>query len=129
MNIKAYNRIRLLIAAALAAMVSFSVVRGNYILPLVAVAAALAVVLAMRRRVEGVINDERDYHIAGNAARWTISIYTILAATASIIFMAEKEANASFEILGSVLAYSACFLMLLNSALFYIFAGKNHGEK
>jgi uncharacterized membrane protein len=83
----------------------------------------------LRRRVSEVISDERDYYIAGNAARWTISIYAILAAFGSIVLMALRKTNPSLELLGSTLAYSACFVMLLQSALFYFFAKKDHGKK
>ncbi|MFA5387641.1 MAG: DUF2178 domain-containing protein [Candidatus Paceibacterota bacterium] len=129
MDIKNYNKIRLVIAAVLGGMVSFFVVQGNYLLPIIAAVAAFAVVLFMRRRVKGVINDERDYYIAGNASRWTISIYAILAAVSSMVFMALKSRNPSFEALGSFLAYSACFILILNSILFRYFSKKELNEK
>jgi uncharacterized membrane protein len=117
------------IAAVLGGLVSFSVVSENYILPIVAVVTALILIILLRRRVSEVINDERDYYVAGKAARWTISAYAILAALGSIFLMALRKTNPSLEFLGSTLAYSACFVMLLNSVLFYFFAEKDHGKK
>jgi uncharacterized membrane protein len=129
MNLKTYNKTRMAIAAVLGGLVSFSVVSENYVLPMIATVTALILVLALRRRVSEVISDERDYHIAGKAARWTISVYAILAGLGSIVLMAFRKTDPSLELLGSILAYSACFVMLLQSALFYFFAKKDHGEK
>lgn len=117
------------IAAVLGGLVSFSVVSENYVLLIIATITALILVLALRRRVSEVISDERDYYVAGKAARWTISVYAILAGLGSIILMAFRKTDPSLELLGSILAYSACFVMLLQSALFYFFAKKDHGEK
>jgi hypothetical protein len=46
-----------------------------------------------------------------------------------MVSMAMRKTDPSFEFLGQTLAYSDCFIMLLNSALFYFFAKKDHGEK
>lgn len=119
----------MVIAVLLGGLVSFSVVSENYIIPIAAAGTAFILLMVLRRRVGEVINDERDYSIAGNSARWTISIYAILAAIASMVLMAMRKTDPSFELLGQSLAYSACFIMLLNSALFYFFARKDHGEK
>lgn len=128
MSLNVYNGIRIAIAAILGGMVSFSVAKGDYIIPIVAVITALVFLAAMKRKVKGVINDERDYFVAGNAARWTLSIYAILSAMGSVILMSLKESDPSFELLGSTLAYSACFILLLNSALFAIFSKKDDAK-
>jgi uncharacterized membrane protein len=83
--------------------------------------------LAARRRVSTVISDERDYKNAGDAARWTISVFAVGSAVLSIVFMALRANNAAFEILGQTFAYSACFVMLLQSALFAWFQ-RNGGK-
>jgi len=44
------------------------------------------------------------------------------------MLMAMRQANPAYELLGSTLAYSACFVLILYSALFYYFAGKTDGE-
>ena len=80
MDLKTYNKTRMIIAAVLGGLVSFSVVSENYILPIVAVITALILIILLRCRVSEAINDERDYYVAGKAARWTISAYAILAA-------------------------------------------------
>jgi len=129
MDLNTYNKTRMIIAALLGGLISFSVVSENYIIPIAAAGTAFILLMVLRCRVGEVINDERDYFIAGNAARWTISIYAIIAAIASMVLMAMRKTDPSFEFLGQTLAYSACFIMLLNSALFYFFAKKDHGEK
>lgn len=121
MNKKTYLKMRLVFAAVIAGVVSISVTQGNYLIPLIiAVTAALAL-YAMKKSVKEVIEDERDYQTAGNAARWSVIIYATLAAAGSMVLMSMRQQDPSYELAGSVLAYSACFLMLLQSILFKYF--------
>lgn len=129
MNKKTFDRIRMATAAVLGGIVSISVAQGSYAIPLIATLTALVLMVAMKKKVTGAIDDERDYQVAGNAARWTISAFAILSALASIILMAQRNANPAYELLGSVFAYSACFVLILQSAFFYYFNQKGDGEK
>ena len=129
MRLSTYNIIRITIAALLGVSVSFFVVLGNYIFPVIAAIAAFIIIMALRRRVSEVINDERDYYLAGKAARWTVFIFIMIAALGSMVFMALRKGNPFFERLGYASAYIACFVMVLQSILFYIFEKKDHGEK
>lgn len=129
MDKKTFDRVRMITAAVLAGIVSISVVQGSYVVPLVATLTAVAMIAVMKKKVTGVIDDERDYQVAGNAARWTISVFAILSALGSIILMAQRNANPAYELLGSTLAYSACFVLLLNSGFFYYFSNKGDGAK
>jgi uncharacterized membrane protein len=52
-----------------------------------------------------------------------------MAAIASMVLMALRKTDPSFELLGQTLAYSTCFILLLQSGLFYFFSKKDHGEK
>jgi len=125
MNKKTFNAFRIFFALIISTVVASSVVRGNYILPVIIAATAMYAVYAMKKRVSDVLADERDYQIAGKAARWAVCAYTSFAAIASIIFMSMRAQNPQFEIAGSVLAYSACALMIVQSLLFKIFSRKN----
>ncbi len=117
----------MLVAAVVAGVVSVSVVSGNYIVPLAVAVTAAIVMYAAKKRVEGVIEDERDYQTAGNAARWTVNIYAAVSAVAAMMFMAMRGQNPGYEAFGSFLAYSACALMLMQSVLFKYFQGKSNG--
>lgn len=127
MSKKTFERLRMVIAVALAGIVSISVVQQNFIIPIAAAVTAVVIMLGARKRVSEVIDDERDYKNAGDAARWTISIFAIGSAIMAMVFMALRASNSVFEILGQTLAYSACFVMLLQSALFSWFQ-KNGGK-
>ena len=119
-----YKIFRIFLAMAVAMLCSVSVVAGNYILPIVVAATAMLIMVAAKKRVEGVIADERDYKNAGDAARWSLNLYTILAAISSMVLMALRQENLFFEPIAQVLAYSACGLMILQSFLFRYFQGK-----
>ena len=75
MSKKQYTVIRIVIAMLLAGAVSFSVTNENFIIPIFAVAASFVFLLILRRNVDEVLADERDYRGAGDAARWVISVY------------------------------------------------------
>jgi uncharacterized membrane protein len=112
----------MLFAVVIAGVVSMSVVQGNYILPLIIAITAAVVLYIMKRQVTGVLADERDYLVAGKAARWASSIYAILAAAGSMVLMAMRAENPIYETIAQVLAYSACFLLIMQSILFKIFS-------
>lgn len=75
MTAKKYLIIRLAVAAILAGIVSSSILTGNYILPIVAVAAFAAFLYTMKKKVKEVMIDERDFAIAGDAARYALNLY------------------------------------------------------
>ena len=124
MKQKTYKIVRILFAMLVAMICSISVVQGNYVLPLfVGITAAIAL-YAVKKRVSGVLADERDYRNAGDAARWSLNIYAVLAAIASMVLMASREVNSQFELAAQILAYSACGLLIAQSLLFKYFQEK-----
>ncbi|MFA5013251.1 MAG: DUF2178 domain-containing protein [Candidatus Paceibacterota bacterium] len=127
MNEKTYTFIKLLTAILLAATVSTSITIGNYIVPIIATLAAFVILWTMKKRVATVMEDELDYKVAGDAARYSITIFSIASVILAIYFMANKASNAGFELLGSTLAYSACFLIILQSVFFKFLRSKNYG--
>lgn len=115
-----FKRIRIVMAAVVAIIVSFAINLQSWIFAtiavLLAVLLAMIVIFSAKRQVKDVLADERDYYIAGKAARYTVSVFCVLGAILSFYFMVlSKDANA--EAVGSVLAYSTCGLLLLNSAI------------
>jgi uncharacterized membrane protein len=124
MDKKTYNTLRIIFAVLVAAACSISVVRGNYILPIIIGITAAFVLYAMKKKVAGVLADERDYQAAGNAALWSLSIYAVFAAISSMYLMAQRSVDPGFELAAQILAYSACALLIMQSLLFKYFQGK-----
>lgn len=118
LNLKQYTTIKLIIVVIISMTTSQSIILGNYIIPIMVIALSTAILLYLRKHVKEVIADERDYEVGGNAARWTIQIYSWIALIAMFILYANKNINPAYEIIASVLAYSTCLLMLTYSIIF-----------
>lgn len=118
MTLKQYGVARIIITALLAALISQAVIINNYYLATAAILIAIGLMLFMKRRVKEVIADERDYEIAGKAARWSIAIFSIAGSVIVLVSMALRQYNPALETIGSIIAYSICLLLLLNSLIF-----------
>jgi uncharacterized membrane protein len=122
MDKKTFNYVRIFTAMIIAAVCSVSVTLGNYILPLVVGVTSAVVIYAMKKQVKGVLADERDYQVAGKAARWTLYFYTVAAAVSSLVLMAVRGNGSGYELAAQIFAYSACALLITQSLLFKIFS-------
>ncbi|MFH0891423.1 MAG: DUF2178 domain-containing protein [Candidatus Falkowbacteria bacterium] len=120
MTKKHYTGCRLVIIMALSAAIAVSINAANYYLPLIFVITAMAGLHYCRKQLktDDVMADERDYKIAGDAARYTITIYGGLGAIGTFVFMAVSDKSGWLYDLSQYSAYSVCFLMLLNAFLF-----------
>ncbi len=118
LNLKQFKTIKMVIVVVLAILVSQSIIMRNFLWPIMGTALATAILLYLRRHVKEIIADERDYEIGGIAARWSIQIFIWTAVIAMFILYAQRDLNPSYEIVASVLAYSACFLMFVYSMIF-----------
>lgn len=124
MNQKTFYTVRIIFAMVIAMVCSISVVQGNYILPIIIGITAAIVLYAVKKRVSGVMADERDYKIAGNAARWSLNLYAVFAAIGSMILMASRAESPQFELAAQILAYSACALLIAQGLLFKYFQNR-----
>jgi uncharacterized membrane protein len=118
MEQKTYNIVRIFCAMAVAGVCSIAVTQGNYVLPIIVGATAAFALYAMKKRVNGVLADERDYQIAGTAARWALYIYAVAAAVGSMVLMAARQGRPGFEPAAQILAYSACALLIMQGLFF-----------
>lgn len=120
MTKKQYMICRLAIIVLLSFLISLSISLNNYYLPLVFAATAAAGLHYCRKQLKTgeIIADERDYQVAGKAARYAISIYSLLGVVGVFVLMAISHKNGMLYILSQYLAFSICFLMLLNAFLF-----------
>jgi uncharacterized membrane protein len=127
MDQNTFHRVRIFTAIIVAGVCSVLVVQGNYVLPIIIGITAVTALYAAKKQVKGVLADERDYLVAGKAARWTLCIYTIAAAVGSLVLMALRQNRPDYELAAQILAYSACFLLIVQSLLLKFFLKKNNG--
>ena len=118
MNQKTYQTWRIIIVFILAMVFSQSIVRGNYIIPVVLMVTSSLVLWYIRGRVKGVLADERDYAMAGKAALLAIQVFGWLAAVATLIFYSQRALNPMYETIGLTLSYSVLFLFLVYGVVF-----------
>jgi len=127
MTFKQYNFYRILVVMTMAISISCAMTMENYYLPifLMIIGMALMCYLRQRLRKTEVIADERDYKLAGDAARYTILVYGFIGAFTIFILMALSSGpDDSIYQLSHYLAFSICFLFLLNVLIFKIIALK-----
>jgi uncharacterized membrane protein len=124
MTQKTFKYIRTLTAFFLAMVIAQAIVFDNYILAIVAIVGAVTVILTSRTKVKEVLVDERIILIGGKAARLTLSIFSVAGAGLTFILMFSRQFNPVFELIGSILAYSVCSVLLLYSLVFKYYENK-----
>ena len=82
-----------------------------------------------RQRVKEVLADERDYNIAGTAARYSITIFAVIMMVGIFAMMALKDKNPEFANIASLLAYLTCALMFINALVFRFLKIKETNDK
>ena len=120
MTKKQYLFCRLAVIVLLSFSISTSLSLGNYYLPLVFMLTATAALYYCRKQLKtkDILVDERDYQLAGRAARYAIFIYGWLGAIGTFILMALSDKRGDLYIVSQYLAFSVCFLMLANVLIF-----------
>lgn len=124
MTLKKYQRIKLVIVFILALIFSQVLYLKSFILPIALMIISSLVLMLLRRRVKGVVFDERDYALGGKAALIAIQVYGWLAASGLFVLYSQREKNLVYEPIALTLAFSTCFLMLLYSFVFRYLARK-----
>jgi len=119
MTKKQYSVFRLIVIMILSASISAAITAENY-LPIVLIVTAMAAMYYGKKRLpkDTVMADERDYKVAGDAARYTIYIYSWIGAIATFILMALSDKTGMLYALSQFFAYTVCFIMLLNAFVF-----------
>jgi len=118
MTIKEYQRIKLVMVVALALVFSQAIFFENYLIPIAILLASSLLMLFLRRRVDEVVADERDYALGGKAALWAIQVYSWFAVITMFILYSLRDINPSYEAIGMTLAFSTCILMLTYTLIF-----------
>jgi len=118
MTLKQYQRVKLVFVFVLAIVFSQSIIFKSYLIPIALLIASTLILMFLRRRVKGVIADERDYATGGKAALFSIQIYAWLATISMFIFYSLRDTNPAYEPIAMTLAFSTCLLMLVYAAIF-----------
>ena len=124
MTKKTYQIYRLLLLAFVSASISVSLSLHNWYLSVAIIIAAWKLMYILRHRVSGVLADERDYQLAGRAATLAISIYSGVCAIIGMVLYVAYSDNLLLFSIANFLFYSICFLIILYSILFRIYARK-----
>jgi len=118
MTYKQYRGAKLAVVMVLAFVFAQSIIRENFFLPVALLAIGALVMIFLRRRLDGVVADERDYQIGGKAAILAIQIYSWLAVIGMFAFYSQKSVDQSFEAMGMILAFSTTILLLLYALIY-----------
>lgn len=118
MTLKQFNVVRAVIAMTLSALIAIAITSEMFFLAFAAVISAVLLMFVIKKQVREVIVDERDYEIAGKSARWALSVFSTLAAAITFFLLYFRATNPYYEVIGSTLAYSVCFLLILYSLIF-----------
>ncbi|MFA5753920.1 MAG: DUF2178 domain-containing protein [Patescibacteria group bacterium] len=129
MTIKQYQAIKLGFVVILAVVFSQSIIFENFLIPIALLIVSSLILLLLRKRVKGVLADERDYLTGGKAALLAIQIYSWIAVMAMFILYAFRDVNPAYEPIGLTLAYSTCVLMLFYAVIFRYYNKVKLGDK
>ncbi len=126
MTSKTLRTLTAIIAVVLALVVGWSIIAGNFFVPIIAVVLAIGLSYLLRRRTKEVTQDERTALLYEKAAGATIRFCVPLVALIGIILFELREClSPEMEAAGYVLAYVACGLLIVHSA-FYSYYSRKH---
>jgi len=126
MNLKTFKITRIFIGVFVGITVGIAVTIDNVILAFAGVLIGILFSLLVKKRSKVVLYDERIKAIAGDAARLTYSISTMVFAFLSLIFLTGSNRLASplVETLGTIFSYVALFNVAVFAICFRYFNKK-----
>ena len=124
MDEKTYTTLRKTIIVIIGAGVAVSVIIENLIVAFAMIVLGMAILVGLKHRLNVKIEDERIYSIAQKASMRTVQIFGFIMATISITILILRETYENFELIGSVLAYSACGFLLIYGIFFGYYSRK-----
>ncbi|MDP2709381.1 MAG: DUF2178 domain-containing protein [bacterium] len=125
MTLKTYNKIRLGIVFVTAFIFSQSMVLRNFFIPIMVLSLSSITLFYLRKKVVGVIADERDYQIGGRSALLAIQLTSWIGVIIMFILYALNDTNPFYQPIAMTLAFSVCALMLTYSAVFKYYSKHN----
>lgn len=126
MNHQKIKIIRILIGIFVGSTVAIAVNRENTFLAFAGVLIGMLFLFFVKKKNKALLYDERIKSIAGDAARFTYVITTIVFAFLSLMFLiSSKRIDSPFvEALGTIFSYTALFNMAIFSISFRYFNQK-----
>jgi uncharacterized membrane protein len=121
---KNYRLYKILIVILLASIASTFVALGNFVIPLVVFFLAALLMFFLKKNVDAKLTDERMDIIGGKAARMVMTISAILMAIAGIILVSLRNTYPQGLIVGNILIYTECGMMLFYTILFKYYSKK-----
>jgi uncharacterized membrane protein len=119
-----YKIYQILVAVILAIIISSFVVLGNFIVSLAAFLVAAILIFVLRKNVDAKLEDERINQIAGRASRIVMTTAVMIMSVAGIILVSLRNTYPQYWLIGNILIYFECGMMLLYSILFKFFSSR-----
>jgi uncharacterized membrane protein len=127
MNWKELTWCRIIVVLVMGALIGWSVSVGNIALLLVAFLAGPVALYLLRRRLDGVTEDERIHLIHEKASARTVQVFAVITASLGAILIAlSRSGYVDSSQSGFTLVYSACALLVLH-LLFRIYYRRKYG--
>jgi len=120
MDQKMYRICVLISAITMGTVFAFSITIGNFILPLIAIILGISLMYLCKRKVEGVIQDERTYKIAEKSSMRTIQI---LGPTTAILGVTTLTVSESGYIDLTEIGYALLYFNIALLGLYMFFYG------
>ena len=129
MNRKHYAWCGIALAIGIGAAVGWAVTTGNYLVPLAAVLAGMALKYLCRQRVTEVIEDELIHRISEKASYKTLRVSLVAMAVIGAIFIAvSKNGPAALAQVGLTLAFVVCALLILQIVFYGYYSKRGMDE-
>jgi uncharacterized membrane protein len=127
MEKKKYTILGIIITATVGFVCGWAVTHGDFILPVIAIIVGLLVLNTLKRKVKGVIEDERIYKISQEASRRTVQVIGVSFSTLGLVILGlSRGGYLDLEEIGYSLAYFAAILLVVYM-IFYIYYDKKYG--
>ncbi len=113
MDVRTYTRYNNAVTMALGGVMGASIAAGNAIIPPLALVAGMALMYALRQRVDEVMEDERLYAIAEKAAWRAFQLCSVgFALAGGMLTALGIGEHPGLKLPGQVLSFAACCLLL-----------------
>lgn len=118
MTLKQFRNVKIVVAMVVAFLMTQAIFFNNYWLAAGTITAAILVLYFLRSRVKEIMADERDYEIAGKAARYAMTILTLVGYAIALVLMSLRKVNPLYEVIGSIISYAICVYLLCYNLIF-----------
>jgi uncharacterized membrane protein len=126
MKKKQFKVISLFTTMIMGAVIGFSVSIGNPILAVSSFLAGMAIMYLSKRRLEGVVEDERIRQISQKASWITLQFIALSFSIIGAALVAMRNTYPRYTDLGFFMAYVSCAVLALYS-LFYMYYNREYG--